>query len=411
MVKHTVFGVERDIDIHSSDFPTEAERRDMEDRFPVPCRHGWFDSTSTNPPKKLHYRCFLPPTSTNNSNNNDNDTTTTTKQQQQSDPKAIIIWMHGIQTHSGRAHVLTSGRTINMALLCEQIVVKHQYALYCFDMMGHGYSEGNRFLVTHPHVKQDYLNFVQLVQNEHYHHHHQQQQQHDNKNNNNNNNNNNSNNNNSNNSYTPATIPLFLMGESFGANLTLQVARHYQDYPLEAPRGFRGIVLLAAAVYGYQLFFPIDKILKYVLVPLLPRFRPPTFVPNPVAPELLWRDPAVLYVNAQEQRVTEMWFEPGRRHTNLQTSSTLIEAMKLVRQECIPNFRVPFCIVHGTKDRAVPIHESLDYFVQHADTLEHDRAVLRVDGAYHDLLGDPTAEDTVQFCLEWIQQRIKGFSS
>ena len=57
MVKHTVFGVERDIDIYQDVFPTPEELEDMESRLPG-CEHGWFDSVTT--PLKLHYRKFLP---------------------------------------------------------------------------------------------------------------------------------------------------------------------------------------------------------------------------------------------------------------------------------------------------------------------------------------------------------------
>lgn len=347
MVKHTVFGVERNIDIYENVFPTPDEIKDMESRLPG-CEHGWFDSVTT--PLTLHYRKFLPSSGKK--------------------PKAIIVWMHGIQTHSGRAHILKDGRKINMALLSDR-VVKAGYALYCFDMTGHGYSEGSRFLVTER-VKQDYLNFVKLVVSLH-----------------------------------EWDAPLFLMGESFGGNLTLQIARHYQDHKEEKPRAFQGIILVAAAIYGYQFFFPVDIALKYFITPFVHRLRPPTFIPNPVAPALLWRDQEVLYLNSQEKRVTEMWLEPAERHSNLKTSSTLIEAMKTVRNHCIPGFRVPYCILHGTSDRAVPIAESLEYFVDNVETLPAERAVKRVGGAYHDLLGDPTAEENLDFVLAWVKRRIQ----
>jgi len=283
-------------------------------------------------------------------------------------PKAIIIWMHGIQTHSGRAHILKDGRKINMALLSDKML-KEGFALYAFDMTGHGYSEGSRFLVSSS-VKDDYLNFVKLVA-----------------------------------SFHEKDVPLFLMGESFGGNLTVQVARHYQNHLEDHPKGFQGIILVAAAIYGYQIFFPVDFALRYFLTPFLPRLRPPTFIPNPVAPALLWRDPEVLYVNSQEKRVTEMWLEPAQRHANLKTSSTLIEAMKYVRSDCIPGFHVPFCALHGTSDRAVPIAGALEYFLEHVATPKEDRAVKRVGGAYHDLLGDPTAEENLDFVLEWVHKR------
>ena len=105
-----------------------------------------------------------------------------------------------------------------------------------------------------------------------------------------------------------------------------------------------------------------------------------------------------------------MWLEPAERHSNLGTSSVLIEAMKTVRNDCIPGFQGPFCILHGTSDRAVPIAGALEYFVETVDTPEEDRAVKRVGGAYHDLLGDPTAEENLDFVLEWVGARIEKIS-
>ena len=103
-----------------------------------------------------------------------------------------------------------------------------------------------------------------------------------------------------------------------------------------------------------------------------------------------------------------MWLEPAERHANLQTSSTLIEAMKYVRNDCIPGFNVPFCALHGTADRAVPIAGALEYFLERVDTPQEDQAVKRVGGAYHDLFGDPTAEENLDFILDWVKKRIES---
>jgi hypothetical protein len=73
MVKHKIFGVERDIDIPSDVFPTESEMAKLEDCMPG-CKHGWFDSVVDG--AKLHYRKWLP----------------------KGKPKAIVIFMHGIST-------------------------------------------------------------------------------------------------------------------------------------------------------------------------------------------------------------------------------------------------------------------------------------------------------------------------
>jgi hypothetical protein len=97
MVKHQIFGVERDIDIPADVFPTENELKEMEDLFAgVKSEHGWFDSCHGG--AKLHYQKWLPA----------------------GKPKAIIIYMHGIQTNAGKGFQLKeSGRKVNTPLMVD----------------------------------------------------------------------------------------------------------------------------------------------------------------------------------------------------------------------------------------------------------------------------------------------------
>ena len=97
MVKHHIFGVERDVDIPADVFPTENELQEFEDLFAgVQTEHGWFDSCYGG--AKLHYQKWLP----------------TGK------PKAIIIYMHGIQSNAVKGFTLKgSGRKVNTPLLVD----------------------------------------------------------------------------------------------------------------------------------------------------------------------------------------------------------------------------------------------------------------------------------------------------
>ena len=176
-LKHKVFGVERLID--ASVFPSAAEINELERRSP-PCEHGWFDSCYQS--AKLHYRKWIPTVGTGSAEA----------------PKAIVIFMHGISTHSGKAVVLPDGRKLNAALQAESLL-KEGIALYAFDLYGHGFSEGTRFWIpdTYHNNKQDYINFCHIVAKEH-----------------------------------SKDTPIFLMGESYGSTLTLHVARYFQDQPV-----------------------------------------------------------------------------------------------------------------------------------------------------------------------------------
>jgi hypothetical protein len=109
MVKHQIFGVERDIDIPADVFPTESELQVMEDRFSgVKSEHGWFDSCYGG--AKLHYQKWLPG----------------------GKPKAIIVYMHGIQTTGGKGFQLKSGRKVNMPLLVD-CKLKMLYGMFGSD--------------------------------------------------------------------------------------------------------------------------------------------------------------------------------------------------------------------------------------------------------------------------------------
>jgi hypothetical protein len=112
LAEKKIFDVERAIDISATSFPSEKELEELE-RGMEGCQHGWFDSCFEG--AKLHYRKWLPP----------------------GKPKGIIIWMHGISAHSGRAIVLDGKRKLDMPLQCESWL-KEGFALYSFDHYGHG---------------------------------------------------------------------------------------------------------------------------------------------------------------------------------------------------------------------------------------------------------------------------------
>ncbi|CAB9510458.1 Monoglyceride lipase [Seminavis robusta] len=308
------------------------------------CEHGWF--TSVYKGAKLHYRRFLP----------------------KGKVKGIVVWMHGITSFSGVAFVDDDGRKINMALLSEQIT-KQGYACYAFDMYGHGYSEGIRHYVRNwKHNLKDYQNFVDLVVQQH----------------------------------SPDT-PLFLCGESYGGCLTLHLAQHFQDHPEERPEGFDSILLLAPAIQAVMPPRHVYLTLRYGLAPLFPRWIP-FFMPHPVHPDRIWRDAKVRALHDDEisRNVT---LGGGGKPFRLGTAASMLDALKMVRKHAIPQLSVPFGVVHGASDHAVPI-EGTEFLLEHAQTPEEDRDMLRLEGAYHDLLADPDAEATVQFCTQWIQKRL-----
>jgi hypothetical protein len=136
------------------------------------CDHGWFESSYQS--AKLHYRKWLPATP---------PPTTTAAAQTTAppiSPRAVVIYMHGISTHSGKAFVrplsppnddgttTTTGQTsrcLGVALLAGVLVQRHNMAVYAFDQYGHGLSEGARFWIPKSWTtnRDDYITFCRLV--------------------------------------------------------------------------------------------------------------------------------------------------------------------------------------------------------------------------------------------------------
>jgi len=343
--KRTVFGVDRAVDIPGDVFPSESELASMEKAMP-PCEHGWFESCYKG--AQLHYRKWLPDTK----------------------PKAVVIFMHGIQTHSGKSSVLKDGRKINVGLQAETLL-KDGMALFAYDLYGHGLSEGTRFWIpdSWENNKEDCLRFVQLVQQQ-----------------------------------LDESTPVFLLGESYGCTLALHVAKHFQDHPDQAPKNFDSIILTAPAIIGDLPPWPVLKLLVF-LAGRYPKWRP-FFMPNPVSADRIWRDPEVL-AKRTDPKYLATQIDGSGIPFRLGTGVNLIRALETVRKNVIPELTTPFLILHGTKDFAVPI-EGSDFLWEHAATPAAQRKFLRKEGAFHDLFSDYVAEECMQDVLDWIHQRLEA---
>jgi alpha-beta hydrolase superfamily lysophospholipase len=88
----------------------------------------------------------------------------------------------------------------------------------------------------------------------------------------------------------------------------------------------------------------------------------------------------------------------------------LVLALEAVRGQAIPGFKVPFCIVHGIEyDAAVPIAGS-EFMMKTAATLvAEDKELHPMEGGYHDLLAEPSAEEVIGHVLTFLQKRTNRF--
>jgi alpha-beta hydrolase superfamily lysophospholipase len=275
------------------------------------------------------------------------------------------------------SHLLAHAFHIPSGSQHEEYVKKEGYAVYGHDMIGHGFSEGTRWLIpgsAETNVN-DNVAFCNLVA-----------------------------------SFHEDDIPIILMGESYGCTVTILTARKFQDKPRCGPKNFDSIILTAPAIIGDLPAYPVYLLLRYVLAPNFPAWTP-FFSPRPVSPESIWKDPEVLALRTSP-RFKEMMLDGSGRPLRLGTRLSMVVAMDKVRKQ-MPGFKLPYCIVHGTEDAAVLIAGS-EYMWDKAGS-EHiwdkaaiieDKVFKRQEGAYHDLLADPTAEDSMQVTIDFIKKRI-----
>jgi acylglycerol lipase len=357
MPKYQIFGAEPDIEIPKDCFIKDDELEKMEASMPG-CEHGWFNSVYQD--AKLHYRKWLPKNS--------------------SKPKGIVVQMHGISASCGRGLVLGGGkdgngnhRKLNTSLEAQVLVEQEGYALYAFEQYGHGFSEGTRFLIpqTWQNNLQDYVQFCNLVSDEH-----------------------------------DKDIPFYLQGESYGGCLTIHAAKQFQNDPSSGPSNFDSILLVAPAIQGDLPPTPVYQILRYGLAPLFPEWTP-FFMPNPISPDRIWRDEEVRKIRSSARSI-EMALEGGGNPFRLGTALNLVLALEEVRSSAIPGLKVPFLILHGTCDYGVMIQGS-EFMMDKADTPMEDKELHRIEGAYHDLFGDPLAEECMEHTRKWILKRTKAY--
>jgi acylglycerol lipase len=341
MTKFTLWNKEVELDYPTKEsFISDEELNQLEQHLST-CQHDWMKSKAE---EWLHCRKFLPT----------------------GEPKAVIVFCHGIQTHSGKA-LIVDGRKLSTALLVDHFVTKGGYALYCLDLLGHGFSEGLRAFVPDYKIHVHDLNaFVNQARAD-----------------------------------FPA-LPLFLLGHSYGTTLSIHVAtEHWQDQP-----NFGGLMLLATATRG-DLPPPIVVfVLADILAPCFPKSTP-SFMPNPVSSERIWRDEAVLRINTGPlYRKIDTSGIPFR----LGTAVALLNATKDVRNIAVPKLKCPFVAVHGTEDFAVPVTD-VNCLEEQSLTPKDDQTVIRIPGAYHDLLCDPAAEETIKHLETFLTKRMEQLSS
>jgi len=340
---YDIFGAKGiNIEIPQDVFPTKQELELMDELVPGG-EHGWFESSYKH--SRLHYQSWIPP----------------------GEVKGVVVFCHGVHSNCSKGAII-NGKKFSTSL---QVDSFHRLgcAFYAFDYLGHGFSEGTRFLIPDWNVnKQDVINFCNHAARKH-----------------------------------ANDIPFFLVGDSYGGCLAIHVARHFQDHPEDGPSNFDSILLTAPAILVELPPFPKYQILRYGLAPLFPKWTP-FFMPNPMTPERLWRHPDILKERTS-QRYLEMGLDGSGLPYRLGTAVNLGMALEEVRSKAIPGLKTPFCTIHGTADDGVPMAGSI-FLVENCGTPGEEREFHRIEGACHDLLADPLAEEVIGYWISFVQKRL-----
>lgn len=259
------------------------------------------------------------------------------------------------------------GSFTGFALRC-RMMTKAGFAVYAHSQLGHGYSEGTRFLIPGGNWKinrDDLIKFANMAAAEH-----------------------------------EENTPLFLAGDSYGGCLSLHAAREFQNNPETAPKGFIGCCLNAPAIFGDLPPKPVVLFLRYGLAPLFPAWTP-FFMPHPVNPDRIWKE--------EESRIYHTTRTHGLGKNGepfcLGTAAGLLGAIETVQADVCPGFSVPFTINHGTKDYSVPLAGS-EYLMEKSATPPEDKVLNKIEGGFHDLYSEKEGPEYMQKEIDWINGQI-----
>jgi len=251
--------------------------------------------------------------------------------------RAALALVHGIGDHSGR--------WTNVA----ESMVGNRYAVFGYDLRGHGKSPGKRgHINSWEEYRVDLLNFRGMIR-----------------------------------SREPGTR-IFLYGHSLGALIVL-------DAVLRDPKELAGAIVSAAPLEPVGVGKPYLVVLGRILSRIWPsasvNLRLDRNALSRISPVVASyeRDPLV------HGRVSARW------------GTEVAAALKSIRSNK-GNIRIPFLMIHGEADRINSAVGAKRYF----DRLEaSDKEFILYPGAYHTLHNDLATENVLRDVLDWMNRRLE----
>lgn len=248
-------------------------------------------------------------------------------------------------------------------------MAKEGIAVYSFDALGHGFSEGTRFYIPDGKwqiCRDDLVNFCRLA------------------------------------GADFENVPLFVSGDSYGGCLALHAAHHFQENDADRPPNFAGCTLNCPSIEADLPAKPVEWFLRYGLAPFFPEWTP-FFMPHPITSERIWRD----------EEAREHFASPEEMHGLsrggvpfcLGTAVGLLASLREAQAVC-QSFRLPFHVNHGDKDYGVPLSGSRRLF-DGSHTPAEEKSLNVVANGYHGLFSQTDAEEILDHEIRWIDERIR----
>jgi alpha-beta hydrolase superfamily lysophospholipase len=250
------------------------------------------------------------------------------------DIRAVFVILHGLKDHSSRYSELAA------------IVAQKGFAVYAFDLRGHGRSGGKRaFVGKFDDLVADLEIFTKQVRDKN------------------------------------AGKSLFIFGHSMGGTtVTLAAISNVKE--------FQGIILSAPALVpgaGISTFLiKITRVLG-ILMPSLPLMN----LPN----RNFSRDPLVIAGMASDPLIYN-------KNAPVRTAAQLLGAMDKI-QKNIQNFATPVLILHGTADKLTNPEGSKRLAERAKST---DKTLKLYPGLVHDLVHEPEKAQVIEDIMNWLEK-------
>jgi alpha-beta hydrolase superfamily lysophospholipase len=249
------------------------------------------------------------------------------------EPRAAVLALHGYGEHSGQMQALV------------RHLVPRGYAVYAWDLRGHGHSQGRRgYVAAWRHLHHDLDAFFRLVQER------------------------------------EGDRTRFLFGHSMGGLLAL-------DYALHRPGQMRGVIAAGPAL---AIFMPTYLLLLAVVVSRLWPTLSREIFPHGRA---VSRDPRVVRAYEEDPQVI-------RRGYARLGGEMVLAARRVMRRA--GDLQVPLLLLHGGADRAALPEGSRAFF---AGVGHPDKTHVEYPGGYHRIWDDINRDEVLGDLTAWLDAR------